>query len=115
MSVLTRYATTRDAVKIAFTVSGNGPLAIFVGGPGGPPFELWIELEAGRRHAEERRLDRRIVNFDFRGTGLSGQLHSPITIEHLAWDIEAVIEAAADGNPTKRVDLEAGYSGVAPA
>jgi class 3 adenylate cyclase len=85
-----RYCTTADGVRIAYTVTGEGPPLVQVRDPIGSHVQLsWSHPVIG---AVQRELARRntLVMFDGRGTGLSDRV-MPLTLDAGVQDIEAVL------------------------
>lgn len=86
-----RYAPTDDGCNIAFTVRGEGLPVVCM------PAVPFSHLEASSREAGQRRWYERlaeraqVVQYDCRGTGLSGREHAEFSIEALARDLDAVV------------------------
>ena len=88
-----RFCTSRDGVRIAFAISGSGP--VLVRAPhflthleqdwNVPLRRYWLEL-VGRHFT--------IVRFDPRGCGLSDREPPEISSERFREDLEAVVDAA---------------------
>jgi class 3 adenylate cyclase len=88
-----RYARNGD-VSIAYTVFGDGPIdLIFVTGFVGH-LEVAMELPLARRFWERLALFSRVVLFDKRGMGFSDRGAGSYTIEGVAEDMVAVLDAA---------------------
>ena len=88
-----RYARNGD-VSIAYEVRGRGDLdLIFVGGFVGH-LEIERELPAAREFADRLASFSRLIKFDKRGMGLSDRESAPYTVEGVAEDIAAVLDAA---------------------
>lgn len=92
--VRVQFARTRDGVSIAYSSTGQGPPLVFLTG-----FVSHLEIEVtgepvvqflDRLGAEGRR---RLVRFDWRGTGLSDRDVSDVSAAKRVTDLEAVIDA----------------------
>ena len=90
---ITRYATTRDDVHIAYQVFGGGtnPLVIFH--PWVSHVEIFWELPGFRRLAEGFGRQFKVIHFDKRGVGLSDRIASIPTFEARVDDVLAVLDA----------------------
>lgn len=89
----TRYARSAD-VRIAYQVTGNGPIDL-VWAPGTVShLELAWERPAARRLIERLSSFSRLIRFDKRGTGLSDRPTTVATLEERTDDIRAVMDAA---------------------
>jgi class 3 adenylate cyclase/pimeloyl-ACP methyl ester carboxylesterase len=90
-----QFARTRDGVSIAYRCEGQGRPIVFLSG-----WVSHLESESTEQSVLEflRRLGheghRRLVLFDWRGTGLSDRDVSDFSAEARARDIEAVVDAA---------------------
>jgi class 3 adenylate cyclase len=86
-----RYCTTGDGVRIAYTVSGDGPPIVMVNeGAVSHALLIWSQRVLGRfieRLAEENTL----IYFDPRGSGLSDRV-LPDGLDDALGDISAVVE-----------------------
>jgi len=89
-----QFARTRDGVSIAYSVAGQGPPILFLSGwvshlevevTGEPIVRFLVGLSGGGR--------RRVVRFDWRGTGLSDREVGDVSAVKRVADLEAVIEA----------------------
>jgi class 3 adenylate cyclase/pimeloyl-ACP methyl ester carboxylesterase len=89
-----QFARTRDGVSIAYSVAGQGRPILFLSGwvshlevevTGEPIVRFLDGLSGGGR--------RRVVRFDWRGTGLSDREVGDISAVKRVADLEAVIEA----------------------
>ena len=88
-----RYCTTEDGVRIAYTVEGEGPPLVVC------PYLLEsfsLEHLFPAQQAFMRKLGkgRRVVRFDFRGTGLSQRDAEDISHSAYLRDLEAVVRAS---------------------
>ena len=90
-----QFARTRDGVSIAYSVTGQGPLLIFLTG-----WVSHLEVEVIGQQAVVRFLDglsaggrRRLVRFDWRGTGLSDRNVGDLSTARRVADLEAVVDA----------------------
>ena len=87
-----RFCNSADGVRIAYAVTGRGaPLVMLSGGHchleldvGSPVFGHWF-AELAQRHA--------LVRFDTRGFGLSDREVADHSLDAIAADLEAVVEA----------------------
>jgi len=90
-----RYTQTTDGVRIAYIrAPGSAPPMVIVGLTQGPPAELAARIRVNREFVENVRGPQGAVEFSWRGQGLSGPFTPPLTIEDLARDVEAAVEAA---------------------
>ena len=91
-----RYASNGD-VSIAYTSFGDGEIdLIFVGGFVSH-LEIGLELPAARRFWERIGSFARVIGFDKRGMGLSDSGSGAYTVEGVAEDMVAVLDAAGCG------------------
>jgi len=89
----TRYARSGDAT-IAYQIAGDGKLdLLFLPGWIFQIEQLW-ESAAARRLLERLAVFSRLILFDRRGSGLSGSVGEPYTLEQEAHDALAVLDAA---------------------
>ena len=87
-----RFALTEDEVSIAYSVHGDGPPLVFVRGWIShldlqwlfPDYRLFMEA-LGRHYT--------VIRYDLRGNGLSEREVSRLTLDDLALDLFAVLEA----------------------
>ena len=89
-----QFARTRDGVSIAYSVAGQGHPILFLSGwvshlevevTGEPIVRFLVGLSGGGR--------RRVVRFDWRGTGLSDREVDDLSAAKRAADLEAVVDA----------------------
>jgi len=87
-----RYCTTTDGVRLAYSVSGSGPVLVRAGNW---YTHLQHDLDLSGWSALLRHLQKRftLVRYDVRGTGLSDRFPSAISTETLVRDLEAVVDA----------------------
>ncbi len=93
LSNSSRFCTTRDGVRIAFSTSGQGPAVVRAAhflthldhDFGSPVWRPWLDELGGNRT---------LVRYDGRGCGLSDPAPGPLDIEAWLSDLEAVVEAA---------------------
>jgi class 3 adenylate cyclase len=86
-----RYCTTQDGVRIAYTVTGNGPPLLFAAEPVISHVQLeWSHSVFGRIDERLAR-DNTLIRFDPRGVGMSDRT-PPTELEHALWDLEAVVD-----------------------
>src|SRR5688572_8634588 len=87
------FARASDGATIAYSTLGVGPPLIFT-----PGWVSHLELDLENSHIAQflegllTGSRRRIVRFDFRGTGLSDREVDDISVDARARDIEAVID-----------------------
>jgi pimeloyl-ACP methyl ester carboxylesterase/DNA-binding CsgD family transcriptional regulator len=85
------YSRTADGVAVAFWTLGRGtPLVYLTGGPWSH-VELW-QIPECRRWYERLAVQRMLVRYDQRGTGLSERSVSDYSLEALLLDVEAVVD-----------------------
>lgn len=88
------YCTTTDGVRLAYSVSGSGPVLVRAGNW---YTHLQHDWDLSGWSALLRHLQKRfsLVRYDVRGTGLSDRFPSEISTETLVRDLEAVVDALA--------------------
>src|SRR3954449_5104020 len=87
-----RYARNGD-VSIAYTVAGDGPIdLLFIGGFVGH-LEIFPQLPLAERFLERLASFARVIAFDKRGMGLSDRDAGAYTLENIADDALAVLDA----------------------
>ena len=93
MRPITRYATTRDGLYIAYQVHGDGPIdLLFISAFVSHVEHVWED--PGLARFLDRLTDfSRLIIMDRRGSGLSDD--GPQDVEHEITDIETVLDAAA--------------------
>ena len=105
-----RYCTTKDGVRIAYTVSGQGPPVLLCWDPIASHVQLeWSHPVMGRALRESIRHNT-LVRFDARGCGLSDRVMGH-DLDDYVLDIEAVVERTG----LQAFSLEAGQSTVPTA
>ncbi len=88
-----RYCTTSDGVRIAYTVTGEGPPIVFCVDPIASHVQLeWSHPTSSRVQREVIRTNT-LIRFDFRGCGLSDRVMAD-SLDKYVLDIEAVVERA---------------------
>jgi pimeloyl-ACP methyl ester carboxylesterase/class 3 adenylate cyclase len=87
-----RYCTTRDGVRIAYAVQGEGPTIIECQSVVGSFFDRTSSVIGGG-YASRIAAGRRVVQYDMRGTGLSQRDVGDLSHEALVLDIEAIADA----------------------
>ena len=95
-----RYCTTEDGVSIAYCVEGDGPTTILALPAFYESFSLDHLMPVYQQFYRELGAGRRLIRFDWRGTGLSAQVPDgvqPFGIAGGAADLLAVTRAA--GHP----------------
>jgi pimeloyl-ACP methyl ester carboxylesterase len=86
-----RYCTTADGVRIAYTVTGEGPVNVSIIDPIVSHVALEWSHPVSKRILEETARYFTLVRFDSRGTGLSERV-LPTSLDDTLLDIEAVVE-----------------------
>jgi class 3 adenylate cyclase len=88
-----RYCTTRDGVRIAYSIAGEGPWLVccpeFVGS-----FSLDHLIDDQMAFWKGLWRGRRVVRYDMRGTGLSQRDVGPVSHEAVTLDLDAVVRAS---------------------
>ncbi|MEO8458542.1 MAG: alpha/beta hydrolase, partial [Chloroflexota bacterium] len=88
-----RYCTAADGVRIAYTVSGEGPPLLMAVDPLSSHVQLeWSHPTSGAVQREYARRNT-LIRYDPRGSGLSDRIIST-SIEESLMDIDAVVERA---------------------
>lgn len=87
------HATTADGVRIAYTTVGRGPPILRIPQARWDHLEGWFAIPAYRQMVERLAMERTVVLFDPRGTGLSDRANANYTLETQLLDARAVIEA----------------------
>ncbi|HEY8767225.1 MAG TPA: adenylate/guanylate cyclase domain-containing protein [Dehalococcoidia bacterium] len=88
-----RYCVTKDGVRIAYTVTGEGPPIVFCVDPIASHVQLeWSHPTSSRVQREVIRTNT-LIRFDFRGCGLSDRVMAD-SLDKYVLDIEAVVERA---------------------
>jgi pimeloyl-ACP methyl ester carboxylesterase/DNA-binding CsgD family transcriptional regulator len=107
-----RLATARlaDGTEVAYAQAGQGPLLVYVAG-WLTHLELSWALPAERAFFERLAQGRTLLRYDKPGTGLSGPLHRPYSMQVELEALDAVIAAAGAG----RSDLFGASLGAAVA
>jgi class 3 adenylate cyclase len=91
----TRYAVTQDGVRIAYHVTGDGPVDIVLVNSFVTHLEVFWELPSFRRLMHDLGTFARVILFDKRGVGLSDRVSSSLpTLEARLDDLRAVLDAA---------------------
>ena len=85
-----RYCTTTDGVRIAYTVTGEGPPVLYCVDPLISHVQLEWSHPVGSRIFREFARSNTLIRFDFRGCGLSDRM-LPRVMEEQVLDIEAVV------------------------
>jgi pimeloyl-ACP methyl ester carboxylesterase len=108
----TRYARSDDGARIAYQVTGEGPLdLIAVGGPASH-LDLQWEEPGTARWIERYASFSRLVRFDRRGTGLSDPADRPPTLEQQMDDLDAVMRAVGIERAALLGSMDAGLAAM---
>jgi class 3 adenylate cyclase/alpha-beta hydrolase superfamily lysophospholipase len=92
---VTRYAVTQDGVRIAYHVTGDGPIDIVLINSFVTHLEIFWELPSYQRLLRDLGSFARVILFDKRGVGLSDRVSSSLpTLEARLDDLRAVLDAA---------------------
>jgi class 3 adenylate cyclase len=92
---VTRYAVTQDGVRIAYHVTGDGPLDIVLINSFVTHLEVFWELPSYQWLLGKLGPFARVILFDKRGVGLSDRVSSSLpTLEARLDDLRAVLDAA---------------------
>jgi class 3 adenylate cyclase len=92
---VTRYAVTQDGVRIAYHVTGDGPLDIVLINSFVTHLEIFWELPSYQRLLRDLGSFARVILFDKRGVGLSDRVSSSLpSLEARLDDLRAVLDAA---------------------
>ncbi len=86
-----RYCTTSDGVRIAYTVTGEGPPLVHCSPPYGSHVQLEWSHPVLRQYGAAFTRNNTLIRFDFRGCGLSDRVMAQ-TPNEFVLDIEAVVE-----------------------
>jgi class 3 adenylate cyclase len=86
-----RYCTTSDGVRIAYTVTGEGPPQLHCADPVISHVQLEWSHPVGGRILREFARSNTLIRFDARGCGLSDRV-LPKTLDEQVLDIEAVVQ-----------------------
>jgi pimeloyl-ACP methyl ester carboxylesterase len=86
----TGIAVSKDGTRIAYDITGKGPTLVLVAGALG-----YMDLPFMRAFVSDFAKDFRVVNYDRRGRGASGDT-APYTIQKEVDDLHAVIRATGD-------------------
>src|SRR5438046_6795148 len=85
-----RYCTASDGVRIAYTVSGEGPPHVLMGDPVSSHVRLTWSHPVARRLYEEWARHNTVIAFDPHGSGLSDRLVTT-SLESFVRDLETVV------------------------
>jgi pimeloyl-ACP methyl ester carboxylesterase len=88
-----RYATTTDGVRIAFHSLGEGPAVVLLWAYHVSHLALNWNVPLHRGAIEFFARYFRVVNLDYRGTGLSERRIASLSLDTLAEDLDAVLRA----------------------
>jgi class 3 adenylate cyclase/pimeloyl-ACP methyl ester carboxylesterase len=107
-----RYCTTSDGVRIAYTVTGDGPVFVSLIDPIVSHVGIEWSSTSNRRMLEEEARYFTLVRMDSRGSGLSQRVVASSVDETLR-DIEAVVEHAGLGSFTLHANTSASQFAIA--
>ncbi len=108
----TRYARSDDGARIAYQVTGEGPLdLVLVGGPASHLALQWEE-PASARTLERYASFSRLIRFDRRGTGLSDPVDRPPTLDQQMDDLHAVMRAVGVERTALMGSVDAGLAAM---
>ena len=105
------YARTQDGVSIAYSVAGEGPLALVLLTPPFCHAQLAWELPDLKQIAGRLLVDHTVAFVDLRGTGLSDRDIARLTLDGLVMDLDAVVSRLE----AKQVDIFAAHYASIPA
>ena len=89
-----RYCTTEDGVNIAYCVEGDGPTTILAAPAMIETFSLDHLMPVYQQFYSDLGKGRRVIRFDWRGTGLSAHIPDGASVHGSAADLAAVARAA---------------------
>jgi len=92
-----RYCTTEDGVNIAYCMEGNGPITVLALPAMIETFSLDHLMPVYKQFYTDLGIGRRVIRFDWRGTGLSRHVPDGAPRGVTAADVAAV--ALAAGTP----------------
>jgi class 3 adenylate cyclase len=90
MELRMQYATTSDAVRIAYGTTGGGPWVVRA--PSLPFTHSQMEWEQGSEFFDQLAANFSVVQFDPRGTGLSDRDPVDLSMQARMLDLEAVVD-----------------------
>src|SRR5262245_58925255 len=90
-----RYCTTKDGVRIAFTVTGSGPPLVYMPQPCMTTIQAGDEIEEARSFVLRLEQSFQLIRYDSRGCGLSTRNVDAFDVEALARDVEAIVDKLA--------------------
>ncbi len=90
-----QYARTEDGVNIAYWARGDGPTVLFLNGPHFSHSQLLWAIPEAADFFELFGRGRRLVGFDWRGTGLSDREPIDFSPGAMQRDVAAVVEQLA--------------------
>ena len=101
------YCTTRDGVRIAYAVTGQGPLLVRVLG-----WFTHLEMEWAwpdlRALWDQLSASLTVVRYDGRGIGLSDRWTAEFTEQTRQYDLEAVLDTVTDGHAAALLGISEG-------
>ena len=89
-----RYCTTEDGVNIAYCVEGDGPITILALPAMIETFSLDHLMPVYQQFYSDFGTGRRVIRFDWRGTGLSAHIPDGAAFEDRSADLAAVASSA---------------------
>ena len=92
-----RYCTTEDGVSIAYCVEGDGPIAILALPALFETFSLDHLMPVYQQFYADLGVGRRVIRFDWRGTGLSAQIPDGASVSGFGSTADLAAAARAAG------------------
>src|SRR6266542_6307313 len=110
-----QYATTSDGVSIAYTVLGAGPPIVVVGTAFGDVHIYFSGSVITGTTDTLVGMGRRVIMYDWRGTGSSDRGNADFSLEGRLKDLEAVIERTSVDRFVLSGALQGGPTAIAYA
>ncbi len=105
------FVHSRDGTRIAYSVTGDGPVLVKLAGPAASHIELYPQQHGVREYLAQLGHGRTLVRIDMRASGASDRNCADLSQAALADDVETVLDALA----IDRFDLIAFGTRVVPA